>query len=1045
MPKAAAYRLSWNYVQGTYTLHDTRNEQALPLVIDTPAWFDWLARTPSFTFSGQQGHLTVRQETRAGGAYWYAYQRVGPKMAKRYLGRATELTRARLEHVAAELSTAALPSGEETPASGVSSAARFTPEPQTSPLASLKSTSRIQDAMLPLPHRLHGLHQITGFHAPHLRPALVRRPRLIERLQQGMQARLILVSAPAGFGKTTLLAQWLAHSQRPSAWISLEPADNDAMRFLSTLIGALQQFDHELGTHALASLHPSPPSPPPSPSAVVMLVLRDLHRQADRDLVLVLDDYEVITNQQLHQALTTLVEQAPAHLHLVLATRTDPAFPLARLRARGQLCEVRAAQMQFLLEETSTFLHTVMGLDLSPEACALLQERTEGWIVGLQLAGLSLQGRSDVQQFLGAFTGSHRHIVDYLTEEVLAHQSEATQSFLLRTALFDRFTASLCDAVTGRNDAEAVLSSLERANVFLIPLDEHRLWYRYHHLFAEVLRARVRRLVGTAELAAMYTRASVWYEQNAMPAEAVEAALEARDFARAGRFIDINAPFVRSMLLGYEARTLIGWLERFPQEVVFANAGLCLVSAFSQGVAETSLAYEGPLALAEQLFHREDNRRGLGQAWTLRALMAGLRGDALEAARHGTAAFEVLPKDALVERGLVASALVESYRLRGEVMAARRLISEVRPLHEQGGDSASLLANTIVLGDLLIMQGRLNAAAELYGEALKAAGQRQSFAIRALVGLSKIAHERNELDAAEEYLDQAMTIAEEIQDQVMLAHAALLHARVLQTRQDAERTREAWAHALSVTQACGYVGLVEQAQAYQVRGWLQQGQIDEASRWRSLCPLSDKTPPNYQQEVLALTLVRVLLAQGETKAASGLVERWHGHARTQGRTGSEMEWLVLSALIAARQGKAEQAVQQLQQALLLARPEAYVRVFVDEGVPMGVLLHMVLSRWKGKRGAEYVHHLLAVLQAELPPPAPHARSAPLEEAPFEPLTDRERTVLRGLAAGLSNAEIAASQVVSITTVKTQARSIYRKLNVKNRHEAVVTAQSWKLL
>ena len=519
MPKAAAYRLSWNHVQGSYSLHDTRNGEVLPLVVDTHAWFDWLARTPSFTFSGQHGHLTVRQETRSGGAYWYAYQRVGPKMAKRYLGRAAELTLARLEHAAAELSTAALASGQETPASGVSPATLFTPQTLPSPLASLKRTSRTQDAMPPLPQRLYGLHQITGFHAPHLRTALVHRPRLIERLQQGIQARLILVSAPAGFGKTTLLAQWLAQSQRPPAWISLELADNDPLRFLSTLIGALQQFHHEIGTNALASLYPSPPSTPPEPSAVVALLLSDLSRQAGLDLVLMLDDYHVITNQQLHQALTTLVEHAPAHLHLVLATRTDPALPLARLRARGQLCEVRGAQMQFLPEETSTFLRTVMGLDLSHEACALLQERTEGWIVGLQLAGLSLQGRSDVQQFLGAFTGSHRHIVDYLTEEVLARQPEAIQSFLLRTALLDRFTGSLCDAVTGRNDAEVVLSSLERANLFLIPLDEHRLWYRYHHLFAEVLRARLLREVGTAGLATLHRRASAWYEQNGMPAE----------------------------------------------------------------------------------------------------------------------------------------------------------------------------------------------------------------------------------------------------------------------------------------------------------------------------------------------------------------------------------------------------------------------------------------------------------------------------------------------------------------------------------------------
>jgi ATP/maltotriose-dependent transcriptional regulator MalT len=1045
MPKAAPYRLRWDFVQDSYTLYDTRSERALPVAPASHAWFDWLAGIPSFTFSGQHGHLTVRQETRSGGTYWYAYRRVGAKMAKRYLGQTTELTPARLEQVAAQLARDAFSPGQGTLTGGISRAEIPTQQVLTSPIASLKSATSAREAVPLLPQPLHDVRLVTKLHVPRLRTQLVRRRRLIERLQQGMQATLILLSAPAGFGKTTLLAQWLAESQGPSAWLSLEPADNEPVRFLSALIAALQQFHPQIGTAALALLHTPPPSPPPTPDIVLEELTPDLFQHLPQDVAFILDDYHVITADSLHRAMTFLVEHAPPQLHLVIATRTDPALPLARLRARGQLCEVRAAQLQFLPEETKTFLHTVMGLELSAEARAVLQNRTEGWIAGLQLAALSLQGRADVQPFLADFSGSHRHLVDYLVEEVLARQEDSVQAFLLRTSILDRFTSPLCDAVTGRNDAEKMLGYLESANLFLVPLDEHRLWYRYHHLFAEMLRARVLRELGTEGLAALYTRASVWYEQNGMPAEAIEAALSAGDFVRAARFIDIDTPLVRSMLNGLEDATLQRWLERFPHEVLFTDANLCLVYAASLFSSETPEALEGPLTVAERLFQAEGNRTRLGWAYALRALAASFRGDGVQAIRSGTQAFELSPQDDLLARSVAASTLPEGYRLAGEVAAASRTLTEARPLHEQTGNVASLLDGTIVLGDLLVMQGRLQQAANVYGAVQTAAGERQSFTIRALMGLGDIARERNDLDTAEAHLKQAVTLASKLRDRVLQARASVMHARVMQARGDAKRTRDAWAEALGLAQACRYTGLVEQAQAYQTRGWLQQGRMEEVIRWQQACPLSHDAPPTYQQEVIALTLVRALLAQGEAGEALGMVERWHLHARAQGRTGSEIELLVLSALAQQAQGKREQAVQRLVPALLLASPEGYVRVFVDEGFPMVALLSLVLSRWKSKREASSVHDLLAVLQAEHPAHASHAAAVAHREAPLEPLSARERKVLRLLAAGLSNAEIAAELVVSINTVRTQARSIYRKLGVKNRHEAVSAAHSWKLL
>ena len=1044
MPKAAAYRLTWLPEREVYELRESQSNQVLPVAPGSHAWFAWLAAVPSFTFSGQTGQLTVRQEGRLrGGTYWYASRRIREKMARRYLGRTSELTPARLEEVAAQLSEAALRTGQETLVRAAAGAEMPAQHAMTSPIASFPSGMSARSAVPPLPDSLHAMRLVTKLHVPRLRTQLVRRRRLIERLQQGMQATLILLSAPAGFGKTTLLAQWLAESQLPAAWVSLEPEDNDPVRFLSALIAALQQLDPQLGTSTLAFLHPPPPSPPPSPETIVALLASDLHQQAPRDFVLVLDDYHVITTEALHHALAYLVEHAPSHLHVAMATRSDPALPLARLRARGQLCEVRAVQLQFLPEETGTFLHVVMGLDLSAQERSVLQTRTEGWITGLQLAALSLQGRSDPQQFLADFSGSHRHIVDYLVEEVLARQPEAVQSFLLHTSILDRLTGPLCDAVTGRTRSDALLEHLEHANLFLVPLDERRQWYRYHHLFAEVLRARVPREVGTEGLVSLYTRASTWYEQNEMPAEAVEAVLAAGDFERAARLID--EPLVASMILSLQFATLIRWVECFPHEQLFTNAFLCLIYAFGLFGSETPDAHEGPLAVAEQLLQAEDNRRGLGQASTLRTIAASVRGDGVQAIRYGTQAFQLLPADALLERSTATSALAEGYRLNGEVVAARRVLAEARPLREQAGNAPSMLGDTIALGDLLIMQGRLREAADVYSPVLESAGQRQYFAIQALIGLGNIARERNELDTAEEYLEQAVALASKTRDKLLLARASLMRARIIQAQGDAGRTREAFTQALSLAQACSYTGLVEQVQAYQVRSWLRQGQMEAVTHWQQASLLAHDNPPDYQQEVIALTLARVLIAQGEAGEALRMLERWHLHARTQGRTGSEIEMLMLSVLAYSRQGKTEQAVQLLQQALLLASPQGYIRVFVDEGVPVVALLSLVLSRWRSKPEARYLHTLLSALEAEQPEHGPLSPAAPHREPPLEPLSGRERKVLRLLAAGLSNAEIAAELVVSINTIRTQARSIYHKLNAKNRQEAVALARHWRLL
>src|SRR5260370_8762777 len=580
-------------------------------------------------------------------------------MARRYLGRTTELTPARLEEVAAQLAGAALRTGPAALAGATSHVEMPDQYGLPSHTAPLPGAMAAREASPVLPHRPHDMRLATKLHMPRLRPQLVHRDHLIERLQLGMETPLTLISAPAGFGKSTLLCQWSAESGRKAACLSLEPEDNEPVRFLSLVIAALQTLDPHLGSSALALLHTALPAPPPPPETVLAQLAAELLERAQRDMILVLDDYHVITAESLQQAMTSLVEHPPPHLHLVIATRVDPTLSLARLRARGQLCEVRAAHLQFSTAEASAFLETVMGLDLPAEAIIALQNRTEGCIAGLQLAALSLQGRSNPQQFLADFSGSHRHIVDYLVEEVLACQPKRVQSLLLHTSFLDRLAGPLCDAVTGGTRSDALLEHLEHANLFLVPLDERRQWYRYHHLFPEVLRARLQRQVGTEGLAALYTRASAWYEQNGMQALAIEAALEARDFGRAARLID--EPLARSMLLNLQDATLTRWLECFPKEWLFSDAFLCLVYAYSLFTSETPDAQEVPLAVGEQPLQGEGNHTGLGQAYTLRAVAAIVRGDGAQAIMYGAQAFQLLPADALLERRCVARHLPEAY------------------------------------------------------------------------------------------------------------------------------------------------------------------------------------------------------------------------------------------------------------------------------------------------------------------------------------------------------------------------------------------------
>jgi len=533
----------------------------------------WLSQISSFAFHGRNGSYTARKERKQHGeGYWYAYARAGGKLTKRYLGKSIDLTLPRLEHAAQELwldPQAALRQGASAHSShhSIKRQGSSIDGRKITPVLSCLPTAPALATKLPMPH-------------PH--PHLVHRPRLIQRLQQGLERELTLLSAPAGFGKSTLLLDWLTSCAIPAAWLSLEPQDNEPTRFFSYLIAALQASDPQLGTAVQPLLHllHAPPL-----ETVLALLVNDLDGRAvdQQHVVLILEDYQVITNKTIHDALSFLLEHLPPRVHLVLLTREDPPLPLARLRGRDALVELRTADLQFTREETASYLVEVMGLPLAAEESALLQARTEGWITGLHLAALSLLGHSHTvprtasEQASSPFSGSHRSIMDYLLEEVLSRQRSDVQDFLLRTSILDQLSASLCDAVCAMEGSQAQLDFLEQANLFLVSLDDERRWYRYHHLFAEVLRQRLQQTASSL-VPALHRRASHWYEQHEHFTEAVSHALAASAFEEAARLIEQCA---EQFVSGHQAQTLCSWLHAFPESLILAHPTLGLIQAMA--------------------------------------------------------------------------------------------------------------------------------------------------------------------------------------------------------------------------------------------------------------------------------------------------------------------------------------------------------------------------------------------------------------------------------------------------------------------------------
>jgi LuxR family transcriptional regulator, maltose regulon positive regulatory protein len=902
----------------------------------------------------------------------------------------------------------------------------------------------------------------TKFYVPP--PGLVPRSRLLERLAQGMGRGLTLVCTPAGFGKTTLMGDWARRSRQPAAWLSLDTGDNDPARFWRYVVAALERV--RPGTCApVGALLRGPQQV--SLEAVVTVVINDLMTLPDGDqIALILDDYHLIEAPPVHDSVTFLLDRLPPGLRLVLASRVDPPLPLARRRASGKLAELRAADLRFTLEETAAFLREATGLDLPPASVATLQERTEGWAAGVQLAALSLRGHSDPAGFIATFAGSNRFVLDYLTEEVLARQPEDAVLFMLETSVLDRLCGPLCDAVTGRSGSQALLETLERANLFLISLDEVRRWWRYHHLFASLLHDRLAREL-PERVPELHRAAAAWHEEHGFADEAVRHALAAGEADWAARLVERN---VEALLQRSEGATLRRWLSALPAASVRARARLCLAQTITAVVGGRLEAVEPLLADAERAFaasgdepHETSSGRAMsvltnvpGSIAFLRAELARLRGDAARAVDCDRQAMTYLGEEDWLLRSQVAWNLAVAEWLRGRVKEAERALAEVVAERSAIGESYFIVRPSYDIGQVQQAQGRLGAALRTYQQGLDAAseaGHQLAPAGMAHVGLAEVLYELDELAAAHEHATQGVALSRQLAFTQPLATGLAMLARIRQVQGDTAGALDAIGQAGRVGLSPQVIPLLNPVPAWQARLMLARGEVTSAAQWASERELRADDEPSYPREREYLVLARILLAEHTYGLALRLLERLHAQAAAQQRTDSIIELSALQALALAARGDQAAALASLAEALILAAPEGYIRVFADEGAPMARLLGRLAAAQRAEQAMladviplDYLDRLaLAFRPGSARSALRTTRPSAAVAGQAEPLSSRELEVLGLLAAGKSNQQIADELVVVRDTVKKHVGHILDKLGAANRTQAVARARALGLL
>jgi LuxR family transcriptional regulator, maltose regulon positive regulatory protein len=890
-----------------------------------------------------------------------------------------------------------------------------------------------------------------------MRPDRLARARLFQRLDEGMARELVLVCAPAGFGKTTLLADWAGSASCAVAWLSLDPDDNDPARFWRYVVAALDRVREGLGEQ----LRPLLTAPTPLPGqSVVTALINQLEAELE-ELVLVLDDYHVIDSTAIHDSLAFLLRHLPPQLHLVIASRSDPPLPLAWLRASGQLTELRAAELRFTPEEAAAFLQEVWKLDLSVQTVAALEARTEGWVVGLQLAALSLRGRPDPKGFLDAFTGTHRFVLDYLSEEVLERLPDRIRSFLLETSILERLNAPLCDAVTGDSDGQGMLEELERANLFLVPLDEERRWYRFHQLFADLLRARLLQLQPQA-VPELHRRAAGWCEQHGLIDEAIRHALAGRDTTWATQLVEQH---LGETLRRGEGK-LVRWLTLLPDEAVQSRPGLSLAKAMTELDLDHVSSVERLLEHAERAF-----RPGQGQQpfqvpthggmvaevpaaiALVRAELAFDQGDADDTAAFARSALARMAEEEHGPRLFARWLLVVAEWMRGHLADTEPAFAELLAQARAAPAPYPLLSSCYMLGLVQQAQGKLDAALRTYREGLRLAtegGVLSAYhAGEAHVGIAQVLYQRNQLEEAFQHASQGVELCRQLVELTELDVALVALAWIHQAMGDPDGALEAMDEACRVYSRPDVTSLGYPAKSERARLLLALGRVEEAARWTRERGLTAQDEVSYLRERDHLVLARVLLAQSQPDRALGLLERLDALADSQARTGSLIGIRALRAMALQAAGNHQGAVSLLAETLTLAQPEGYVRVFADESPPMAALLRSLIgARQRGRAvtgSGTATEHLRQVIQAFPPAKAPAGGTIPIPAGLVEPLTERELEVLRLLAAGHRNRDIAQELVVTQETVKKHLSHIFDRLGAANRTQAVAHARRLGLI
>jgi LuxR family maltose regulon positive regulatory protein len=909
----------------------------------------------------------------------------------------------------------------------------------------------------------------TKLYVPQPRPGAVPRARLLERLNAGLRQnggfarKLTLISAPAGFGKTALLAEWAAGFVRIDpplrvAWLSLDERDGDPARFLAYLAAALLTVAPDLDAGVLPSLRtPEPPQLEP----ILTALLNEIAALPSL-IVLVLDDYHLLDSQLVDRAVAFLVEHLPSQLHLAIATREDPGVPLARLRGRGELVELRAADLRFTPAEAAEFLNRAMGLDLPAGDVAALEQRTEGWIAGLQLAALALQATpasstgataADRARFIASFTGGHRFVLDYLLREVLEGQAADIQTFLQWTSILDRVCGPLCEAVMYGERAgpaagasgQATLEYLERANLFVVPLDNERRWYRYHHLFAELLRQRLQQSLASSggdegpSGAELHRRASQWYEDHGLQVEAFRHAAAAHDIERAERLI-MGGEIPLISLAAVTA--IINWLDSLPRTALDARPWLWVRSGVSllmagqtTGVEEKMQAAEAALALASRSAGSDDEARDLtGQIASVRATLAVVRYDPDVAIVQARRALEHLHPDNSASRTRAIWSLGAAYQLQGDRAIARQVYREAMAIRQKPGDTYFTIMATTGLGQIQESDNQLHEAAESYRRSLQLFGdQEPPNASEEFIGLARIYYEWNDLEAAEQYGRQSAQLARQydraidryISGEVLLARAKLAQGDVAAAAAMVAETEQS---ALQNNYAHRLPGIA----ALQVLVHLRLGQVAAAAQLA-------------QQYDLPLGRARSLLALGDAAAALAVLSAYRQQVEARGWADERLKAMVLEALAFHACGERDGALRPLGDALSLAEPGGFIRSFVDEGEPMRVLL-LDYRRAAEKQAQDRAHPSREYLD-KLLAAFPQSEAVPLSKTPtgVEPLTQRELDILRLIAQGLSNREIGDRLFLAVNTVKGHNRVIFDKLQVGSRTEAIGRARELGLL